>query len=73
MEKQFSISSFLQTRYQHLAPTNGEEKEFVKNHKGEMLNINLVVSIDDQTGRPAQPGPGLVKPGPFWARPARHG
>jgi hypothetical protein len=53
MEKQFSISSFLQTCYQHLAPTNGEEKEFVKNHKGEMLNINLVVSRDGQTGRPA--------------------
>jgi hypothetical protein len=26
-ETQFSISSFLQTRYQHLAPTNWEEKQ----------------------------------------------
>jgi hypothetical protein len=25
-----------------------------------------------QTGRPARSGPGPVKPGPFWARPARH-
>jgi hypothetical protein len=28
--------------------------------------------IDVQTGRPARSGPGPVKPGPFWARPARH-
>ena len=27
---------------------------------------------DVQTGRPARSGPGPVKPGPFWARPARH-
>jgi hypothetical protein len=29
-------------------------------------------SRDVQTGRPARSGPGPVKPGPFWARPARH-
>jgi hypothetical protein len=32
-----------------------------------------VASRGGQTGRPAWPDPGPVKPSPFWARPARHG
>jgi hypothetical protein len=34
--------------------------------------VRAPVRIDVQTGRPARSGPGPVKPGPFWAWPARH-
>jgi hypothetical protein len=41
------------------------------------ISINILIPIymiyrDVQTGRLARSGPGPVKPGPFWARSARH-
>jgi hypothetical protein len=37
-----------------------------------LIRSNLPIPRDVQTGRPARSGPSPVKPGPFWARPARH-